>query len=214
MNTPTERRLIDGPAGVLEVAIDRPDQPPRGLAVVAHPHPLHGGTMDNKVVQTLSRSHVLTGFEVWRFNVRGVGGSAGQWDGGVGEQDDFRAVLKAARSHRPALALPERLALAGFSFGCHLASTVATELKAAGEPLVSTVLVGPAVVNFRVDPPAGGGLIIHGSDDEVVALDAVIAWARPQVLPLLVLPGVGHFFHGHLPLLRQCVRRHLETLAE
>lgn len=169
--------------------------------------------MDNKVVQTLARAHVLAGFEVWRFNVRGVGASAGLWDAGVGERDDFRAVLAAARAERASGDSP-RLALAGFSFGSHLASMVATELRAAGQALVSTVLVGPAVVNFQVDLPTVGGLVVHGSADEVVPLEAVLAWATPQAQPVLVLPGVGHFFHGQLPLLRQCVLRHLQSLPE
>lgn len=208
MNAQTERRALAGPAGTLEVAIDRPDGPARGVAVVAHPHPLHGGTMDNKVVQTLARAHVLAGFEVWRFNVRGVGGSAGTWDAGPGECEDLRTVLAAARAPTPSSAV----ALAGFSFGGHLAARVASELLARGEPLVSTVLVGPAVVNFTVDPPAAGALVVHGSADEIVPLEAVLAWAVPTAQPVLVFPGVGHFFHGQLPLLRQAVLRHLQSL--
>lgn len=213
MNSQTERRGIAGPAGEIEVAIDRPgpDVPTRGLAVVAHPHPLHGGTLDNKVVQTLARAHVQAGFVTWRFNVRGVGASAGQWDEGRGEVDDAAAVLAAATS---AATAPAVLALAGFSFGSYLAARLATREAAAGRPPKSTVLIGPAVVNFPVDPPPPGSLVVHGGDDEVVDLQAVLAWARPLVQPVLVLPGVGHFFHGQLPLLRQCVLRHLSSLPE
>ena len=216
MNQQTERLQVAGPAGALEVAIDRPPagSEVRGLAVVAHPHPLHGGTMDNKVVQTLARAHVQAGFVTWRFNVRGVGASEGRWDEGRGEVEDASAVLAAAEAQAGLSAAPAVLALAGFSFGSYLAARLATSRVAEGRPPGSTVLVGPAVVNFPVDPPPSGSFVVHGGDDEVVSLEAVLAWARPLVQPVLVLPGVGHFFHGQLPLLRQCVLRHLISLPE
>lgn len=216
MNHQTERLQVDGPSGRIEATIDRPapGAPVRGLALVAHPHPLHGGTLDNKVVQTLARAHVLAGFVTWRFNVRGVGASEGAWDEGRGELDDAGAVLAAAESRFAAEGGPSALALAGFSFGSYLAARLTSQRVAAGRPPVSTVLVGPAVVNFPVDLPPAASLVVHGSDDEVVPLQAVLGWARPAVQPVLVLPGVGHFFHGQLPLLRQCVLSHLNFLAE
>jgi len=168
------------------------------VVVVCHPHPLHGGTMDNKVAQTLARAFVQLGYRAVRFNFRGVGTSEGQWDEGRGEVDDALAVIAA---HRDAN-LP--LALAGFSFGAYVTSQDAARLPAdqAAERLV---LVGPAAVNFQVAAVPANTLVIHGEADEVVPLSAALDWARPQVLPVVVVPGVGHFFHGQLALLKSIV---------
>ncbi|OYT85544.1 MAG: alpha/beta hydrolase [Burkholderiales bacterium PBB6] len=199
MNANTQRLTLNGPAGALAVAIDEPQgAAPRGVVVVCHPHPLHGGTMDNKVAQTLARAFVQLGYRAVRFNFRGVGGSEGQWDEGRGEVDDALAVIAA---HRDAN-LP--LALAGFSFGAYVTSQAAARLPAdqAAERLV---LVGPAAVNFQVAAVPANTLVIHGEADEVVPLSAALDWARPQVLPVVVVPGVGHFFHGQLALLKSIV---------
>lgn len=199
MNANTQRLTLNGPAGALAVAIDEPQgAAPRGVVVVCHPHPLHGGTMDNKVAQTLARAFVQLGYRAVRFNFRGVGGSEGQWDEGRGEVDDALAVIAA---HRDA-DLP--LALAGFSFGAYVTSQAAARLPAdqAAERLV---LVGPAAVNFQVAAVPANTLVIHGEADEVVPLSAALDWARPQVLPVVVVPGVGHFFHGQLALLKSIV---------
>jgi alpha/beta superfamily hydrolase len=198
MNPRTERRVIAGPVGEIECALDAPAGTPRGLALVCHPHPLHGGTMDNKVVQTLARAAVQCGWASVRFNVRGIGGSAGQWDEGRGEVDDALAVLQTLR------APGQRLLLAGFSFGAYVASQVATQL-APDQAAERIVLVGPAVQSFKVAAVAAGSLVIHGEHDDVVPLAAVLDWARPQALPVTVVPGAGHFFHGQLPLLKQLV---------
>ena len=203
MNAGTERGTLAGPAGNLDIAIDAPTAAVRGLAVIAHPHPLHGGTMDNKVVQTLARAAVGAGFRAVRFNFRGIGGSAGRWDEGRGEVDDALAVVQALR---PGLPADAPLLLAGFSFGGYVASQVAARLAAAGEPAWRLVLVGPAVVNFEVAPVAAGTLVVHGETDDVVPLAAVLDWARPQQQPVTVLPGAGHFFHGLLPPLRHLVQ--------
>jgi uncharacterized protein len=203
MNAATERGSLAGPAGSLEIAIDTPAGPARGLAVIAHPHPLHGGTLDNKVVQTLARAAVASGFRAVRFNFRGIGGSAGSWDEGRGEIDDAQAVVATLR---PALPAGSPLLLAGFSFGGYVASQLAARLAAAGEPAWRLVLVGPAVVNFEVAPVPAGTLVVHGETDDVVPLSAVLDWARPQQQPVTVLPGAGHFFHGLLPPLRQLVQ--------
>lgn len=200
MNANTRRLQIAGPAGALALAIDEPAHgaAPRGVAVICHPHPLHGGTMDNKVAQTLARAFVQLGYRAVRFNFRGVAGSEGAWDDGRGEIDDALAVIAAQRD--PALPL----ALAGFSFGAYVASQAAARLapEAAAERLV---LVGPATVNFQVAPVPAGTLVIHGESDEVVPLSATLDWARPQALPVVVVPGVGHFFHGQLSLLKTLV---------
>ncbi len=201
MNALTERRTIAGPAGDIACAIDAPaaGTPPRGLAVLCHPHPLHGGTMDNKVVQTLARAAVQCGWRALRFNFRGIGGSGGGWDGGRGEIDDALAVVASFR------APGEALLLGGFSFGGYVATQAARRLAEAGTPAAQLVLVGPAVVNFDAAPVPAGTLVVHGEADDVVPLAAVLAWARPQTLPVTVLPGAGHFFHGMLPVLKQIV---------
>lgn len=193
------RRDVQGPAGRLEVAVDEPAVSPRGVAVLCHPHPVHGGTMDNKVIQTLARTFVALGHRAVRFNFRGVGESQGQWDEGVGEVDDALAVIAAQRGDT---ALP--LALAGFSFGGYVAAQAAARL-AATAPAQRLVLIGPATATFPVPAVAPNTLVIHGEADDVVPLQATLDWARPQGLPVVVLPGVGHFFHGQLTRLRDLV---------
>ncbi|MCR5866627.1 alpha/beta fold hydrolase [Aquincola sp. J276] len=202
MNSQTLRQPIPGPAGALQCAIDEPAEAARGVMVVCHPHPLHGGTMDNKVVQTVARAGLQRGLRTVRFNFRGIGESAGAWDEGRGEVDDAMAVIAAFRD----AALP--LWLAGFSFGGYVASQAAARL-AAEAPAAGLVLVGPATRNFPVAQVPEDTLVIHGEADDVVPLQATLDWARPQALPVVVVPGVGHFFHGQLPLLKSLVARHL-----
>jgi alpha/beta superfamily hydrolase len=187
-----------GPAGHLECVLDEPAAPARGVAVLCHPHPVHGGTMDNKVIQTLARAFVQIGYRSVRFNFRGVGQSQGSWDEGVGEVDDAMAVVQAFRD--PALPL----ALGGFSFGGYVASQVCARL-AGDAPIERLVLVGPATSTFDVARVPDDTLVIHGEADDVVPLQATLDWARPQALPVVVLPGVGHFFHGQLTRLRALV---------
>lgn len=199
MNPRTERRAVAGPAGSLECAIDAPAHGSgHGLAVLCHPHPLHGGTLDNKIVQTLARTFVALGYTAVRFNFRGIGASAGHWDHGIGEVDDALAVVHAHRG------LGQPLVLGGFSFGGYVASQAAARLPA-GEHAERLVLVGPAVQTFPMAPVAADTLVIHGEADEVVPLGAVFDWARPQSLPVTVVPGAGHFFHGQLTLLKHIV---------
>lgn len=207
MNAQTEYLLQTGPAGALEVAIDRPTGAAQGVAVIAHPHPLHGGTMTNKVVQTLARAFVLAGWTAVRFNFRGVGRSEGAYDEGQGELLDLLAVVQAQAPEGP-------LCLAGFSFGAFVTSHAVAQLHPQRE-LRHVVLVGTAASRFAVAPLAPElhlrSLVIHGEQDDTVPLAAVMNWARPQALPVLVVPGGGHFFHGQLPLLRDCVLRHLRA---
>lgn len=207
MNAQTEFLSIAGPAGVLEVAVDRPSGDTLGTAVIAHPHPLHGGTLSNKVVQTLARACVLSGRTAVRFNFRGVGGSEGRYDEGRGELDDLLAVVAALAPEGP-------LCLAGFSFGAFVTTQAVVRLNALRE-LDRVVLVGTAASRFDAAAiPAelhSRTLAIHGEADDTVPLAAVMDWARPQVLPVLVVPGGGHFFHGQLPMLRELVLRHLRT---
>jgi alpha/beta superfamily hydrolase len=201
MNAFTKRGEIAGPVGPLAVAVDSTsDLPSRGVAVICHPHPLHGGTMDNKVVQTVARALLQRGWRVVRFNFRGVGTSAGTWDEGRGEVDDALAVIAAHR-------VPgEPLVLGGFSFGGFVAATAATRLAPVDQPH-RLVLVGPATSNFPVPPVPAETLVIHGEADDVVPLSATMDWARPQGLPVVVVPGVGHFFHGQLNVLKSLVIR-------
>jgi hypothetical protein len=201
MNSKTQRLRVPGPAGALEVAVDAPpaEAPVRGVAVICHPHPQHGGTMDNKVAQMLARSFVQLGYRAVRFNFRGVGASEGGWDEGRGEIDDALAVIAGQR----AAGLP--LALAGFSFGAYVTSQAARRLAEAGEAAERLVLVGPATQNFEVAPVPADTIVVHGEVDDVVPLSATFDWARPQHLPVIVVPGVGHFFHGQLTLLKSIV---------
>jgi alpha/beta superfamily hydrolase len=198
MNAHTRHEQLAGPAGPLALAIDDPPDAPRGVAVLCHPHPLHGGTMDNKVVQTLARAFVALGYRAVRFNFRGVGGSGGAWAAGEGEVDDVLAVVAAQRD--PAVPL----ALGGFSFGAAMAARAAARLPDSA-PAERLVLIGPAVQNFPPPTVSQDSLVIHGEADDVVPLAAVLDWARPQVLPVTVVPGVGHFFHGQLNLVKQLI---------
>ncbi|MDB5731113.1 MAG: putative transrane protein [Variovorax sp.] len=212
MNSQTEKIRLQGAAGVIEALRDAPAAasatpavPARGVAVIAHPHPLFGGTMDNKVVQTLARAFVACGWTAVRFNFRGVGASEGAHDEGRGETEDMRAVIEQVAPGGP-------LAIAGFSFGAFVASRAAEPLWAVRE-IPKLVLVGTAASRFSVaDIPSDAHdrtLVVHGEEDDTVPLAAVLDWARPQSLPVTVVPGGGHFFHGQLPLLKSLVMRHL-----
>jgi alpha/beta superfamily hydrolase len=201
MNSQTQRTHIAGPAGSIECAIDAPADAPRAVAIVCHPHPQGGGTLDNKVAQTLARAFVQLGYRAVRFNFRGVGASEGEYDEGRGETDDTLAVIAAHRD--PALPL----VLAGFSFGAYVVSQAAQRLPddAKAERLV---LVGPSTQKQQMPAVPEGTLVIHGELDDVVPLSATFDWARPLALPVIVIPGVGHFFHGQLTLLKNLVVRH------
>jgi alpha/beta superfamily hydrolase len=207
VNSRTERFELAGAAGAVEALRDTPEGDSRGVAVIAHPHPLFGGTMDNKVVQTLARAFVQCGWTAVRFNFRGVGASAGVYDKGEGESEDFLAVLAAVAPDGP-------LALSGFSFGSFVASRAVATLWEA-RAIEKIVLVGTAASRFAVAtlPPASHErtLVVHGEEDDTVPLLAVLDWARPQSLPVTVVPGGGHFFHGQLPLLKNLVVRHLRS---
>jgi len=188
------------------VARDLPAGPLAGVAVIAHPHPLYGGTRDNKVVQTLARALVQAGYACWRPNFRGVGASAGAHDEGRGETDDLITVVDEALAHASAsgVAAPPLL-LAGFSFGAFVQSRVATALSTRGQPLRGAILIAPAVSRFEVAAISVRALVVHGELDDVVPLSAVLDWARPQDLPIVVVPGADHFFHRRLTLLKRIV---------
>jgi uncharacterized protein len=204
VNATTAHLMVAGAAGAIECAADAPPAgAPRGVAVVCHPHPQFGGTMDNKVVQTLARAFVQLGWRSVRFNFRGVGASAGSWSDGVGEIDDALAVIAASR------APGEPFMLAGFSFGAYVASHAAERLEADAKPQ-RMVLVGPSTQKQPMATVPADTVVIHGETDDVVPLAATFEWARPQALPVIVFPGVGHFFHGQLGLLKTTVVQQLQ----
>ena len=212
MNPRTQKTLIAGPAGNLECAVDLPGDgaddaasAAKGWALICHPHPQHGGTMDNKVVQTLARAFLQLGYRTVRFNYRGVGQSQGQWDEGRGELEDVLAVLAAMR---PPGGLP--FALAGFSFGAYMASEAIARLPEGDRP-GHVVLVGPSTARQAMPAVPAHSIVVHGEADDVVPLSSTLDWARPQVLPVIVFPGVGHFFHGQLALLRSTVVQQLQA---
>lgn len=165
--------------------------------------------MDNKVVHTIARAALATGWRCVRFNFRGVGASEGVWDQGVGEIEDALAVL------RIQCADGEPLVVAGFSFGAYVASHVAVHAHHSGAAVLGTQLIAPATENFSVAPPLETipTLVIHGDADEVVPLSSTLAWARATVQPVCVFPGVGHFFHGQLPRLRTVLEQSLRSLS-
>ena len=207
MNALTEKFTLQCEAGVIEALRDVPEGVSKGVAIVAHPHPLFGGTMDNKVVQTLARAFVQCGWTVVRFNFRGVGASAGTHDAGVGEARDFVRVVEQVA--------PEgTLAIAGFSFGSFVASHALAALWPQRQ-IDKVVFVGTAAQRFTVAPVPQDlhekTLVVHGELDDTVSLASVMDWARPQCLPVTVIPGGGHFFHGQLPLLKSLVVRHLQA---
>jgi alpha/beta superfamily hydrolase len=196
------RVLVEGPAGKIETDVNDPGGARRGIALIAHPNPLHGGTKDNKVVTTLAKAFFALGYVTARPNFRGVGASEGTHDEGRGETDDMLAVAAYLRRQYGDLAF----ALAGFSFGSLVQMRVAKRLKA--ERLV---LVGPAVNRFPAETVPPDTLVIHGEHDDVVPLSAVLDWARPQGLPIVVVPGGEHFFHGRLNLLSDLIVRHFRS---
>ena len=193
MRASTRREFIAGPAGRIECAVDSPGGEARGVALIAHPHPLFGGTLDNKVVQTLARAFVDLGYEAWRPNFRGVGATEGVHDEGRGELEDLRAIVKHLA--------PAPLILAGFSFGASLQARLAQEAKPQW-----LVLVAIGITRLEAPPVPEGTLVIHGENDDTVPLAAVLDWARPQDLPLVVVPGADHFFHRKLHVIRRIVQ--------
>jgi uncharacterized protein len=201
-----KKALIDGAAGAIETACQSPESP-RAVAVVAHPHPLFGGTMDNKVATTLARAFMEAGAATWRFNFRGVGQSAGQHDEGRGETDDFLTVARHAAAANPGLPLW----LGGFSFGGAVALAASERLEAA-----EMILVAPAFQRLahwhnaaEGGKPPDSALVIHGENDDTVPLADSFAWARPRNLPVVVVPGADHFFHLRLHQLRAIAVRWL-----
>jgi alpha/beta superfamily hydrolase len=198
MNAHTQPFTLAGAVGALECALDAPDaaQFPalRGIALIGHPHPLYGGTMDNKVVHTLARAFVSIGYVAVRMNFRGVGASAGVHDDGHGETDDMALLHAEMTARHPGLPV----ALAGFSFGTFVQAQLQQRLAAAGTPAERLVLVGCAAGKWPMPPVPANTILIHGEVDDTIPLVDVFDWARPQDLPVIVIPGADHFFHRKL----------------
>ena len=203
----SEKLFIDGPVGRLEAILDLPgDAPTQGRAVVCHPHPQHGGTMHNKVAHTLARAFVLCGFATLRFNFRGTENSEGQYDEGIGEQDDALAAIDWFHDQ------PHKgpLWLGGFSFGAAIAIRAAVATSVDG--LVS---IAPAVYRFAnglESQPQCPWLIVQGDEDELVAVEETIEWVNrldpgPE---FTVMSGAEHFFHGRLVELRSAIIEFVE----
>ena len=213
MNKNSERFTLTGPAGQMECLLDLPAAAPRGIALVAHPHPLFGGTMENKVAQTLARTFVTLGYVAARFNFRGVGASEGVHDHGIGETDDMLVMYEHMVTQYPGLPV----ALSGFSFGTFVQSRVQQRLTAEGRPAERLALVGTAAGKWQVEPVPADTILIHGENDDTIPLTDVFDWARPLDVPVIVIPGADHFFHrklGHIKnLVIQLWRKGDETPA-
>lgn len=205
------RQFVAGPAGQIEVLLDVPAGTPTGIAVVAHPHPSQGGTAEHKIPQLLARTLQAHGFATMRPNYRGVGASEGQYDGGPGESADVEAVLRHLQREYPGLPV----ALAGFSFGAFVQTLLVARLTAAGESVAHLILTGmPAgalseTLSYDTPPVPAHALVVHGEQDERVPMINVFDWARPQELPVVIVPAAGHFFTGRLPKLRGVVEGYL-----
>lgn len=202
-----ERVLLDGPAGAIEVFVEAPVAP-AGIALIAHPHPLFGGTADNKVVTTLARVFRDLGCATLRPNFRGVGASEGAHDHGLAETDDLAAVHAYARGR---FGTDRPFYLGGFSFGAYVVTRLAKRLADAGDPARRLVLIGTAAGHvegarsYVTEAVAPDTIVIHGDRDETVPLANVLAWAEPLELAVSVVPGADHFFHRKLHLIRRIV---------
>lgn len=210
MGQPTQvsKSLIAGNAGAIEIAAHVPDAVSlRAVAVVAHPHPLFGGTMDNKVVTSMTRAFTEAGAATWRFNFRGVGATEGAHDGGLGEIEDMLKVIQFACASNPGLPLW----LSGFSFGGAVVLAASARVSAS-----EMILIAPSFTRLASLQNTSAGsmvpestLIIHGEKDETVPLTASLDWARPRNVPVAVVPGADHFFHQRLHIIRQIAARWL-----
>jgi len=202
MNAQTQDFFIAGEVGQLECKCDLPsDSAPRGIALIAHPHPLYGGTMDNKVIQTLARAFTTLDYVSVRMNFRGVGASAGVHDAGVGETNDMALLHDYMTQQYPHLPV----ALAGFSFGTFVQAQLQQRLIALHTPAERLALIGTAAGKWQLPEVAADTILIHGEEDDTIPLSDVLNWARPQDIPVIVIPGADHFFHRKLHHIKQLV---------
>ncbi len=193
------RLRIKVPVGSIETVIEEPEGAPKGLALIAHPHPLKGGSLDNKVAWTLARAALACGLVAVRPNFRGVGGSDGQFDHGIGETEDLLALAAAIEAHYG----KQRWILLGFSFGAYVQHRVARELHTR-----QLIMVGPAVSMYEFTATGVPTTILHGTEDEVIPFTAARDYAQRHGIPLIEITGASHFFHGRLRELQE----HVEAL--
>jgi uncharacterized protein len=202
MNAQTQDFFITGEVGRLECKLDLPsDSTPRGIVLLAHPHPLYGGTMDNKVIQTLARAFTALGYVTVRMNFRGVGASAGEHDAGVGETNDMALLHTHMSQQYPHLPI----ALAGFSFGTFVQAQLQQRLITLHTPAERLALIGTAAGKWQLPEVAADTILIHGEEDDTIPLSDVLNWARPQDIPVIVIPGADHFFHRKLHHIKQLI---------
>ena len=201
MNKFSKKFYLTGHAGKMECLLDLPEEAPRGIALVAHPHPLYGGTMENKVTQTLARTFVTLGYATARFNFRGVGESEGEHDRGHGEVDDMQVMLEHMQEQYPGLPV----ALSGFSFGTFVQAQLQARLAAEGKSVDRMVLVGTAAGKWPMPAVPEDTILIHGEQDDTITLQMVFDWARPLEIPVIVIPGADHFFHRRLNPIKNLV---------
>ena len=217
MKPKSERCAIDGPAGRIELALEIPGGVAHGLALIGHPHPRYGGTLDNKVAATLARAFLSLGWIAARPNFRGVGASEGVHDEGRGETEDFLFLADAVPALpqcASVLSPAPLLALAGFSFGSFVAAGAAQVLATQGRPARALVLIGTAAGKWPVPRVDAGSIVIHGEVDDTIRLPDVFAWARESEVPVIVIPGADHFFHRRLTQLKSLVQKNLLGAAQ
>ena len=194
---------IDGASGKIETIINFSENFKGIFVLIAHPHPLYGGALNNKVVQTIARAALKVGYNAVRFNFRGVGESAGVFDNGIGELNDMKTVVEYIQKKYPS----NKIISAGFSFGASVASQL-SEI----EKFEKNIFIAPAIKNFKMGKINEESIVIHGQDDEIVALDDVLTWARGENISVRVVPGASHFFHGVLDILqRDLIQYYLYT---
>jgi alpha/beta superfamily hydrolase len=202
MNLQTQHFFLPSTTGQLQCALDLPEADIRGLVLVAHPHPLYGGSMDNKVVHTLVRSFTALNYVAVRMNFRGVGSSEGVHDHGIGETDDMALLLQHMQTLYPDLPF----AFAGFSFGTFVMAQLQQRLLAAQTLAAERlVLIGTAAGKWAMPPVPANSILIHGELDETIPLADVFVWARELDLPVMVITGADHFFHRKLQHIKQFI---------
>jgi len=202
MNAQTKQFFLTGGAGQMQCALNIPlDLPITGIALIAHPHPLYGGTMDNKVTQTLARTFLSMGYVTARMNFRGVEKSEGVHDHGIGETEDMKVLLNHMQMTYPNLPV----ALAGFSFGTFIQSRLQRFMAETSNPAQRMVLVGSAAGKWEMEQVPADTILIHGEQDETIPLSDVFEWLRPQDIPVSVIPGADHFFHRKLHHIKNIV---------
>lgn len=204
MNIQTQNFFLTTSIGQLECALDLPakSSPINGIALITHPHPLYGGTMHNKVVQTLVRTFTSLGYITVRMNFRGVGASMGTHDHGIGETEDMLILLEYMQQQYPNLPF----VLAGFSFGTFVHARVYQKIKQKAQINIQRLIfVGTAALKWDIPDVPSDTILIHGELDDTIPLQHVLDWARPLDLPVIVVPGADHFFHRKLHHIKQIV---------